>query len=408
MRYFLAALLLPLLLCGCSVSPSIEAQPAEETGSHTVNETIAADSTTAGVTQPHTTHDVCYFVTEANWDQDVYLDSAFRSFNLFIMSETPLDQCDIQIDIPIETPYTFDVYESPRGKAPSVLADNPGEDVKFTYDIYLHYCEFDWTLLAEEYSAMTAAKEAYAQEKNDTNKIALRLATEAYEQHYREKWDDYLLLDESALPEFYYYDILITFDFPNSNESITEITVSVDNVHTVCDVGEVRLYPSNFIQNPTDLSGILAETNYASSSIAPYLSESFDKGLGTFKAEQDMLLTGFGFVEGEIGISNLRVSIDQAGDFMWDGKMPITIKKGSTVQFYATVSDPRMTLPGYHISDFIRIEVEVDGNVYEHLSQYKFSHFINPFELYASSFDGIDFTEYYETYYFPFVVGKTS
>lgn len=106
----------------------------------------------------------------------------------------------MSVEVPVETPYNVMFDPAFRGSAPIELNGNPGTAVLFTYDTYLHYCGFDWKEYASQYEKMQAL--------NESGSTAEYIkAQEACKTYYNAHLDDYLLLQESTLPQFYYYQV---------------------------------------------------------------------------------------------------------------------------------------------------------------------------------------------------------
>ena len=74
----------------------------------------------------------------------------------------------------------------------------------------------------------------------------------------------------------------------------------------------------------------------------------------------------------------------------------------------ATIADPRMKMTGFDFRYFVQTEYECNGVIYQNTCPHWICHDPNPYEEYAKLFDGIDFTEYYEEYYYPLVLGIES
>ena len=63
---------------------------------------------------------------------------------------------------------------------------------------------------------------------------------------------------------------------------------------------------------------------------------------------------------------------------------------------------------GFDLQGFVQMEHETDGVVFEHRFLHRIYHDFNPYEAFAQFFDGYDYTDYYEKYYYPIVLGIES
>lgn len=420
MKRFLELLLSMLLLCGCASMPPAETTvPAVST--ETTEDPYFAPATTAETESPSkeptvipadlAANKTTFAIGECYWDFEIYPDSSLRQLDLYILSAKKLTSDDVSVDIAVSCPYTVNLYELPQGNAPRNLAYDSDAVVEFTYDIYLHYCGFDWGELAEKYRVMEQMQETVAQDNTAENRAAYKQVATAYQEYYNSHWDDYVLLTKYMLPQFRYYQLAIVFD-PSSaevNEKFTNLTVTVGENSIVKEIGEVRIYSEDFVQSSAESSDYLKD--YWLSALTPVtqLSGMLDVTLTDFTATEDMLLTGLDFVTGGFELAEVQLKIEadrgNATDFIWDCKSPIPVTANSYLAFLATFDDARLERAGFVVKGFLVIEYEVDGIAYQRSHEHQLKHTPNCFETYAKYFDGIDFTEYYEEYYYPIVLG---
>ena len=407
MRKILAVILAILLLCGCAAAPPAETQSQE------TDMTTDTKRTEPRVIPAELAKNKTYsYIPEVNADFDIYNDSGIRHLEFFILSEKKLTQNDIKVELPIDTVYRFEFNEAWQGESPQEFTENSGAYVLFSYDIYLHYIGFDWTTLAEKYVAMEAAQELQISENTSENKEKYMQAQNEYTEYYEMYWDDYVLLSETMIPQFNYYQCLFLFEESLLDEQFNTVTVTIDGAPKVIDIGEVRLHSDDANQSSPEKKEFIDKFGYGATTPVSTLYPALEVGLCGFTAKEDISLTGLEIQSDipELGEIYLQVFSEdgKSNDFIWDRKMPVDIKADSTVEFTTVIKDSRMAEPGFDIRNMIRIEFNVDGFDYQHCYLHQFVHSINPFEEYAKYFDGIDFTEYYEEYYYPIVLGIES
>lgn len=421
MKRFLGLLLSMLLLCGCASMPPAETTvPAVST--ETTEDPYFAPATTAETESPSkeptvipaklAKHQNSIVVLEANWDIDIFRDSSSSQLNLYILSDQPLSQSDVQADIPVDTAYTVILDEYLRGDSPMTLAEDIGAFVRFSYDTYLSYCDFDWANLAAKYQAMQdILNDPKLSNTPVARQQAYQQAEQEYRQYYETYWNDYLLLNELMIPQFYSYALTILFNTSSikTDEKFNAVTLTMCGESTTLDIGEVRLHPEKADISTSERTMLLEEYWFGGSTPLPYLNDSLDIAITTLTPKQDIVVTKLDVLQGKLKLGNMNVLITSkkgaASNFIWDGNMSIQVPAGSRIEFSTTIVDSRMAVPGFDFSDMIGIEFEVDGVSHMHCYTQRFFHEPNPFEEYAKYFDGIDFTEYYEKYYYPIVCG---
>lgn len=342
-------------------------------------------------------------VSEANWDRDIYMDSVDSTLDLYIYSEQKLDVDDITVDIPVEAEYGLYLMKENTGKAPASLSEDAEENVKFTYDVYLNYLGFDWTELANKYRKMQAQEEGSQ---------AYLEAEEEYTAYYQQHWDNYLLLDESQIPQFYRYKLMITFQRQTepTAEKFNSLTLKIGEQVLTMDIGEVRLQPKAHFSYG-NMAFEYITTSMGTTKTLDVPTESF-RYFDQLTACKDFRLTGYQFDWKDMKMGDIRLQIRSYGnepkDFVWDGETPLELKEANEVDFDVMLTIPQMAKPGASVNTLVTFRCEVGDETLEHMYECTIEHVANCYEEYAKFYHGIDFTEYYEAYYYPCVMGIES
>lgn len=424
MKKIMAALLVMLLLSGCAVTAPGETTDspisAEATSEQeTVPTFSAADETKSKTETPSVIpaklakHQTDIYIPELNMNRDIYQDSGGLAVYVYIYSDEELDLNSIDVDIPIQTSYSFMVEERQLGVSPDQLAIDASADVRFSYDTYLSYAGFDWSALREKYDVMQEAHATQRNENTSENREKYTKAYHDYYQLYESYWDDYLLLTESMLPQFHAYTVMIIFEIGTTTEDevVNCLDLTIGGKTATVDIGEVRLHTQNSPLFTTDPLDFLGRISLGSFTPISTLYERVQIPI-TFTTKQDLMLTGFNLFSSSVEINGIEVQIisqdNNSSNFLWDGKSPIPILAESTVELWTTFEGEDLEKFGFQLNGFVNFEFDVDGVSYEHTYEHKFHHEMSDYEEYAKHFDGIDFTEYYEKYYYPIVLGLES
>lgn len=343
-------------------------------------------------------------ILETNWDIDYYCGTRLPQLDFFVISTEPISKENVSMELPIDIPFEYDLALYTNGQAPKEFVDNPGAYVLFSYDHYLHYCDFDWTELAAKYQAMEDARiplrDGYSAEKQQ----AFQQAQTEYESFYKQFYNDYLKLDMDMIPQYYCYQVCFYPGVPTEELVLNTIDLTINGKTTTVDIGEVRFHTDTIKRNQSEVNGFIEKQMLGAYSPILELNETY-WFTTDFTAKKDLLLTGFEIANDHIEYRGLILQA-KGTNFAWDGKMPVDIPAGSLVILEATLTDPRLLQPGFCIKGQVSVEFEVDGITYEHTYEHQFYHAHNPFALYAQHFDGFDFTDYYEKYYYPIVLGS--
>lgn len=438
MRKILALLLALLLLCGCAATPPVESQPENTKLDETESTTAAETETTKGqyedpyyeepdvtlYTVPDyppsvipvelpTKEDPIHFI-DFNMDIDFYQNSNLVNFDIKFISDHEIQYSDLELDIPADTPYRYSFSEWFRFQPPSSLQTMPedGIAVPFSYDIYLCYCDFDWRELGIKYQKIQdVLNDTQYEGKPVAKQQALQKAENEYWEYYRALWGEYIQLDETMIPYFYPYVITVTLSTPliEKEEKFNSVDVTINGETTTVDIGEIRLHPQQATVTTKGYGEYIGKTTAGGYSPVTETSNSYVVYLD-FEAKEDLILTGFDFRYSEVEHGDLTVTFsgsEGAADFVWDGKMPINIPKGSDVLVQTTITDERLTDHGFSFHLWPCLEFEADGQTFQYGYNLWLYDDINFQEEYADYYHGIDVRAYYDDYLFPYVLGIT-
>jgi len=408
----IAILIALIFICGCAVVPSEET--TESPTDKLATEVLPFDSTgatEAKLTEPRVIpaefekiHS-SFSISKANWDLDIYANSGRPHVELFIMSPEKLKPEDVIVEVPIDTPPTIYLHEVDLRDA---LSKDVTSQHQFAYDTYLTYCGMDWADLAQKYNTYQNALADYQASKDKEKQQLVQDSYDAYENLYKSYYEDYCLLRRSMLPKFYYYQLVIWIEpGVTKDETFHTVTVTVGTDSQTLDIGEVRIHASNNCTSTPHFHEIIKEAIMGVQRPVLGVCENC-VSYTDIRAAKDLTLTGLKFVSDGIEIAEINASITTQGtsaDFIWDGKMPINIPAGGEGNFRLTLKDPRMLQPGFEIRGFMVFEFESGGVSYQHCYEETFTHNPNAFEAYAATVHGLDFTEYYEKYYYPIIMG---
>lgn len=405
-----------LMMCGCSMPASDESIPNTEDTS--VTDTTASNSTESNAALPGVIPadfpvdgSFPYFI-ESNCDIDFFQDSNLRSFSVMLISDREIQLSDIDVNVPIQTPYTFRMEEYFRGEAPSAYQTQSEDSafVLFPYELYLCYCGFDW---AEYGAKCQKLQDILNDPQYENSPIAKQQAYQAAETECRETynalWDEYIQLEQTMIPSFHPYIISVELDTTSTTEeeivSSVEITISGET-YTV-DIGEIRLHPENGSQRNPECFDYMG--NFALGGFAPITEKTntFDVAF-YFIAKEEMILHNFAIHHTDGNYGDVYVNLagaEQTVNVVWEQGSDIYVSEGSRVSISTTLTDERMLENGFSLHLWPCLDFEVNGEQ----NQFSYTQFIydmpNFYEEYAKHFHGIDTDSYYTDYYLPNLLG---
>jgi len=410
MKKVFAMVCMMILLSGCAVTapgettaPTISAETTSQTATEAnhIADTFPTDAST---------EELRVYVADVNCDLDIYLDSTSRTCYLYVLSNQKLSENDFQIDIPKQTSFHFVLSEDYLGVAPNELQTDLGAPVMFTYDIYLNYLGFDWGELASKKQAVSDAEAAMKKDNTSENRNRYVQASTEFNDYYQMHWDDYLRLDQFQIPQFYSYVLMINFEVETTTqfEQIQTMQLQVKDKILPLQVGEICLYPQNQFDPESTTSDFLKDVPIVASTPISVPSGTVEI-VAHFTADTDLTLTGFDVISNCLDIESTCVRTISDGkygiDFVWDRHTPIHLEAGDGIEIPTVIAGEVLKTSGFLLDSIVRLEYEVDGKVQEYTYNHQFTHIVNPYETFAKYFDGIDFTEYYEKYYYPIVSG---
>jgi len=419
-RKIFVVLLVLLLLCGCSahLPKDTTADIVTNTTADAVTGESTSDATTTNLPDGGERPDVVpaefekcksgIHVAEVCLDRDIYMDSSDWTLDFYIFSEEELDISNVTVDIPVESSYSLLLSELYLGEAPGTYSDFWGDNILFTYDVYLNYLGFDWTELADKFQKMTAAEETAKTEKTSEARQAYSAAQKEYSDYYNQYQDEYWLLDETMLPQFHGYKLMVTFDYGEIpvDEAFNSLTIKVGDQVLPLDIGEVRLHCSSRFSYDYDAFEYI-DASMASSRTLHVPSANYQHH-DHLIALKDFMLTGYEVHLDNIEIGDIYLQIQSeskgARDFLWDGKTPLEIMAGDKVELNTTLVIPQLANQGAALNCFVQFVCEADGVELKHTYETVLGQVSNYYEEYAKFYHGIDFTKYYEAYYYPCVM----
>lgn len=314
-----------------------------------------------------------------------------RFFAFNIVTAEPLDMEGASASIDIETPYKF--FISAEGGE-----DEGSEKVEeFPYYVFQNYQEVDWK---EMYRLFEMDQELYQKE----NKIY-----QPYHDYRDEYTEAYQAMSAMETPEIYCYKATVNFDMSSGldkNETINEITLTLNGREYVVDVGEIKL---NYT-TPTELNG--------SESVSMDSLAAFDMNLNPndkgkikinhafgFTFDEETVIKGFDIIGGGAEVEWASLQIENGGSVMdieWTAGKEITIPKGSSVSANLVIKDPVMIGKIWYSTAYhIKMNYEVGGEAYGSIYQALFRFRCDAYSVLAAMKDGVDFKPYYYDYLFP-------
>lgn len=314
-----------------------------------------------------------------------------RFFTFNIVTAEPLDMEGATASIDIETPYKL--FLSVEGEED----EGNGEVKEFPYYVFQNYQDVDWK---EMYRLFEIDQELYQKENKNY---------QPYKDYQDEHVDAYQAMSASAIPKVYYYNALINFDMSagmDKNETINEITLTLNGREYVTDVGEITLDYTT----PT-------EANESESMSMDSLA-AFDMNLNPndkgkikinhafgFTCDEETVIKGFDIIGVGAEVEWASMQIENGGSVMdieWTAGKEITIPKGSSVSANLVIKDPVMIGKIWYSTAYhIKMNYEVGGEAYGSIYQALFRFRSDAYSVLADMKDGVDFKPYYYDYLFP-------
>lgn len=314
------------------------------------------------------------YFTCHNYDYDIYWDSdSTPHISFFILSKEPLDIYTLEIQIDINSKYEI-LFADYEGDV-ALSGSNPFPDY-----LYQRYMGVDWT---EEIDYSS-----YVLFEGTKNETTVKAA--------------YNTLTPEDLPQFYSYIIEVHFS-EVQEEAFSEILVCLEGKYYRINFGEIRLHPElpvKYTHASFGLNQMLGFGGY-------YFVNLYTDGLGymqnlfNFTAQEDLDLLELEWLSPGIEVLDYELSISSPGsdasmNLYWDGKTPIFVSKGSTVNINVYYKDPRQDENLDYIGKIWAIlNIEQNGERYSGYASVMLRRALNRAELYAIVFDGLDMEPYY-------------
>lgn len=220
---------------------------------------------------------------------------------------------------------------------------------------------------------------------------------------------------QPELPTLYRYVLGFTFEelglnleSPEQAQQVRTITATVSGKSKTYDLGELIFQPGKYDVNDTYLGGLsTVEFGANHYGVSPSRDGIMELPKLRYKAEKDVTLQGIRVIDCEdIEVVQCQIAVHGADGRMynmqWDGKSPVDIDEGSTLEMKVTVRDPAMAgkLIGntmrYFVLDYTR-----DGESYGAIYQLQSHIFAYYDSIYALKVDGVDMMPFYEDYFNP-------
>ena len=421
-RIALCVLAAMLMLSGCVAAPVEPVQgnaPGDETTAAIPDETKETTTPSFPEGSPEVIpallakHQKTIHVVKPNWNRDIYPDSSSCYMSLDVLSDIPLKEEDVTVTLPIDLDVTVILNERDIGDTPSQLEAMPSGLGGFSYDTYLHYWGMDCTELAAKHNAMTDARAALIAERNPTNEAAYRQASNDYNEFYNTHYDDYIHLTRKMLPQFYRYQVTFRIDptLCKKDSVFRDLILTIKGEEFPVDIGELRLHTKNALESHDRSFAI----DLAFASIHPLhdLDGSITVNDLDGMVEEAVTLTGFEYLSNGPQPTDVRLylySNSTVGNKLidWNEPTPIEVNKGKHISIEMVFEDPILEKTAYEISGFVILEYEANGVSYREGYEACYTHEYQAYDLYAELFDGIDFTQYYEVFYNPCILGLES
>ena len=313
-----------------------------------------------------------------NLDYDIYWGMSCVPFlDILILSKESLNIETTQVDIPIQNGYSI------------VLAE--------CYDENLGQIETDDSMVGGSAFTPYLYQCYWGKSWKDGEDPALSVA--------------FSRLKPEDLPQFHVYHVSVMFDRTvGGDETIREITLTIDGKAYPLHIGEIRLREEPELNYPIDWvmddGGITCQSlTYACNAMLyndgiDQICPAFD-----FTAAHDMELLDLYLLDTKIEILDVRLVIRSSKgnsmDFYWDRTSPVYLNAGDQVQIFVYYRDQRQAVLDYQAKAWPVIEYQCELGYYSAFAECTLQRELNFYELYAIVFDGVDMESYYRDHYFP-------
>lgn len=296
------------------------------------------------------------------------------------------------------------------------------EDVAITMPFYVYqsYRGKDWAALAEQSQEFETLLAQGADVLEASNKL---------EEMRNEYLEDYLALEEAGkLPVLYNYQLHIFLPVDAAVPELHEITLHIKDDAYTFPVGRIQFdSDSKHPESDTALTPVcfIAGWHVKFARIDGCFRENNERVLCVEKATEDISITDIYLWDDERKISDIEILITQpydpeasislntdgqqddaeiVADYLWDGKTPISLKKGERICVRFTFHEPRFANQAsgytqYHLA--LEYQTE-DESTYNYLIWYPMAvrtFAADPHEIYLAHELGIDVLSYYEDYF---------
>ena len=315
------------------------------------------------------------YITGENVYVDFYVGvTGLPSFNVFVYSKEYIDPESITVEFPVDLPFVVNIDQMSVQRKTEEMVSGGNTYGTMPYYVYYAYRGADMAKL-------------------DTN-TAIK--------------EDYEALKEEDLPEFYLYTISVAFvnilelDTPVTLEKM-DITLGDKTYAT--KLGRIRVLPKEAF--PSEAQQVRRRGGNLGNSVQLYnggivkLHDAFTME----NAPEDITITGLWMLEEESKILDISAVVTSGGntiEIKWDGKSPIYLYKGDSIDITLIVKNS--LTEKLHNSVHMQVATEYTkdetGETVCDVSTHNGVTERRPYEYYAIIFDGVDMESYYREYYY--------
>ena len=332
--------------------------------------------------------------------QHVYMDyydgiSRLPSFNFSVFSKTYLKTEDITVTFPVDLPFVVNVthIEGIQRKTSAMLdnnfTDRSGGELVLPYYVYQAYRNVDFKVKSQIENGLL---------QEDEPEAVIAAEREA---RIRE---DFANLEAEDIPEFYVYNINVAFvNIQGIQETIVleNVYVTVEEQTYEAKLGRVRLFPKEQFPVNTPIAKFHGATGnfyglYNDGLVYLYSAFTWEN------IKEDITLTGLQLAEEESQVLEIiinTVTPSGAVEFTWDGKTPIYLYEGDSIDISIILrNDLTAQLRSrVYFHAVLKYTNEKNEEVCAVSSRVKGGGW-NFYECYAIIFDGVDMAPYYRDY----------